>query len=87
MQLIRIGLEHPDIRFEVLYGVSSNEAAWWDNSRAHSLGYRPKGKAEDHRAHAEAEQAKIGPDPVGDLFQGGTFCASEFTNDVKRAGP
>ena len=78
---------HPDIRFEILYGVSNNEAAWWDNSRAQSLGYRPKGRAEDHRAHAEAEQAKIGPDPVGDVFQGGTFCASEFTNDVKRAGP
>ena len=46
-----------------------------------------RAEAEDHRAHAEAEQAKIGPDPVGDVFQGGTFCASEFTNDVKRAGP
>jgi uronate dehydrogenase len=87
VQLIGIGLNHPDIRFEILYGASNNEAAWWDNSRAHALGYRPKGKAEDHRAHAEAEQAKIGPDPVGDVFQGGTFCASEFTNDVKRAGP
>jgi hypothetical protein len=38
-------------------------------------------------AHAEAEQAKIGPDPVGDLFQGGTFAWMEFTNDVMRAGP
>jgi uronate dehydrogenase len=87
VQLIRIGLEHPDIRFEILYGASDNAAAWWDNSRAHQLGYRPTGKGEQHRAHAEAEQAKIGPDPVGDLFQGGTFCSMEFTNDVKRAGP
>jgi len=87
VQLIRIGLEHPDIRFEILYGASDNAASWWDNSRARQLGYRPTGKAEDHRAHAEAEQARIGPDLVGDLFQGGTFCAAEFTNDVKRAGP
>jgi uronate dehydrogenase len=87
VQLIRIGLEHPDIRFEILYGASDNAAAWWDNARAFELGYRPTGKAEDHRAHAEAEQARIGPDPVGDLFQGGTFCSAEFTNDVKRAGP
>ncbi len=87
VQLFRIGLEHPDIRFDILYGASDNEASWWDNSRARQLGYRPTGKAEDHRAHAEAEQAKIGPDPVGDLFQGGTFCSAEFTNDVKRAGP
>jgi uronate dehydrogenase len=87
VQLICIGLEHPDIRFDILYGASDNAASWWDNSRAHQLGYRPTGKAEDHRAHAEAEQAKVGPDPVGDRFQGGTFCSSEFTNDVKRAGP
>ena len=87
VQLFQIGLDHPDIRFEIFYGVSDNEASWWDNSRAHKLGYRPTGKAEAHRAHAEAEQRKIGPDPVGDLFQGGTFCSMEFTNDAKRAGP
>jgi len=87
VQLIQIGLEHPDIRFDIVYGASDNASAWWDNSRARQLGYRPKGKSEDHRAHAEAEQKKIGPDPVGDHFQGGAFCSAEFTNDVKRAGP
>ena len=68
-------------------GLSFRQASWWDNSRARALGYRPTGKAEAHRVHAAAEQAKIGPDPVGDLFQGGSFCSAEFTNDVKRAGP
>ncbi len=87
VQLIRIGLDHPDIRFDILYGASDNEASWWDNSRARQLGYRPTGRAEDHRAHAVAEQEKVGRDPVGDLFQGGSFCSVEFTNDVKRAGP
>ena len=87
VQLIRIGLEHPKVRFEILYGASDNAASWWDNSRAMKLGYRPAGKAEEFRAHAEAEQAKIGRDPVGDFFQGGTFCSAEFTNDAKRAGP
>lgn len=87
VQLLQIGLDHPKVRFEILYGASDNAASWWDNSRAQKLGYRPTGKAEAFRAYAEAEQAKIGPDPVGDLFQGGTFCSAEFTNDVKRAGP
>lgn len=86
VQLIRIGLDHPDIRYEIVYGASDNATSWWDNSRARQLGYRPTGKSEDHRAHAEAEQAKIGPDPVGDVFQGGAFCSAEFTNSVKRAG-
>ena len=87
VQLFQIGLEHPDIRFEIFYGASDNEASWWDNSRAQRLGYRPTGKAEQHRAHAEAEQKKLPSDPVGDLFQGGSFASAEFTNDVKRAGP
>jgi uronate dehydrogenase len=87
VQLLAIGLDHPDIRFEIFYGASDNAAGWWDNSRAAALGYRPRHKAEDHRAHAEAEQAKIGPDAVGDLFQGGSFCSAEFTGDPKRAGP
>jgi len=87
VQLIRIGLEHPDIRFEILYGASDNATSWWDNSRARQLGYKPTGKSEDFRAHAEAEQQKIGADPVGDRFQGGTFTSAEFTNDIGRAGP
>jgi uronate dehydrogenase len=87
VQLMQIGLEHPGIRFEILYGASDNAASWWDNSQARKLGYRPTGKAEEHRAHAEAEQTKVGPDAVGDLFQGGAFCSMEFTGDAKRAGP
>ncbi|MFZ5781965.1 MAG: NAD-dependent epimerase/dehydratase family protein [Pseudomonadota bacterium] len=86
VQLIRIGLEHPEIRFEILYGASDNAASWWDNTRAYALGYRPVGRAEDHRAHAEAQQARIGPDPIGDRFQGGSFCSAEFSNDPTRAG-
>ena len=87
VQLFQIGLDHPEVRYEIFYGASDNEASWWDNSRAQRLGYRPTGKAEQFRAHAVAEQEKIGPDPVGDLFQGGAFCSAEFTNDAKRAGP
>ncbi|MFK5126668.1 NAD(P)-dependent oxidoreductase, partial [Klebsiella pneumoniae] len=29
VQLCKIGLEHPDIHFEVFYGASLNERAWW----------------------------------------------------------
>ena len=37
-QLVRIGLDHPDIRYEVIYGVSENEGAFWDLTRAPGLG-------------------------------------------------
>jgi len=85
VQLIRIGLEHPDIHFEVFYGASDNEAAWWDNSNAARFGYRPSGRAEEFRAQALAAQARIAPDPVGDRFQGGSFCSDEYDAD-RRGG-
>lgn len=84
VQLIRIGLEHPDLRYEIFYGVSLNERGFWDNSRAYHYGYRPIGRAEDFVAEALAAQAKMAPDPVGDFFQGGPFCTDEFDGDTSR---
>ena len=78
-QLVRIGLEHPDIRYEIFYGVSDNERSWWDNSAAHRYGYRPQFRAEDFRDAALAAQAKLPNDPVGDRYQGGTFCSDEYS--------
>ena len=31
-----------------------------------------------------AEQAKLAADPVGDYYQGGTFCAQEFAGDRRK---
>ena len=84
VQLIRIGLEHPDIRFEVFYGASDNAAAWWDNSNAARYGYRPQGQAEVFRDEAMAAQAKLAPDPIGARFQGGPFCSDEYDADPER---
>lgn len=79
LQLIHIGFTYPGLAHEVVYGASFNRRAWWDNTRAYVMGYRPKHRAEDHAAAALANQAKIPPDAVADYFQGGTFCADEFT--------
>src|SRR3974390_1835762 len=78
VQLVRIGLEHPDVRFEIFYGASDNAATWWDKSRPHQFGYRPTGVAENYRQEAEAVQAKLPRDPIGDRYQGGPFCSSEY---------
>jgi uronate dehydrogenase len=83
-QLVRIGLDHPDIRFEIFYGVSDNEASWWDNTNARRFGYRPQGRAEDFRAAALAAQQKLPPDPIGARHQGGPFCSAEYDADRKR---
>lgn len=85
VQLIRIGLERPDIRYEVMYGASDNDTSWWDNERAFQLGYRPIGRGEDSRAAAMAAQAKLPADPVGDWYQGGTFCSAEYDSPLPLA--
>jgi len=85
VQLIRIGLEHPDIRYEVMYGASDNDTVWWDNERAFQLGYRPIGRGEDSRGSAMAAQAKLPADPVGDWYQGGTFCSAEYDSPLPLA--
>ena len=78
VQLIRIGLEHPDLRYEIFYGASNNERSWWDNSRAHAYGYRPTGRAEDFRDEALSADAKLPADPIAAFYQGGPFCSDEF---------
>ncbi|MFN9776043.1 MAG: NAD-dependent epimerase/dehydratase family protein [Burkholderiales bacterium] len=79
MQLVRIGIEHPDLRYEIVYGASDNARAWWDNRRARELGYRPGARAEDHAARVLSVAET--PDPVGDRFQGGGFCTQAFDHD------
>ena len=85
LQLIRIGLEHPDIRCEIFYGASDNARAWWDNATAFRFGYRPQGRAEDHSAQALAADAKLPADPIGAWYQGGPFCSDEFSDGVEQA--
>jgi uronate dehydrogenase len=84
-QLVRIGLEHPDIQYEIFYGISDNARGWWDNSAAYRFGYRPQGRAEEHRDEALAAQAKLKADAIGDWYQGGTFCSDEFSGGIERS--
>lgn len=79
VQLIRIGLEHPEIEHETLYGASDNARGWWDNRRAEQLGYKPKYQSEVFAA-AILARPEIG-DPIAEKYQGGTFCADEYSNN------
>ncbi len=84
VQLVRIGLEHPALHYEVVYGASDNERSWWDNGAAFRLGYRPQWRAEDYRDQALAAERGRPPDPVGDAMQGGPFASAEFSGDIER---
>ena len=77
-QLVRIGLDHPELRCEIFFGASDNARAWWDNEAAYRYGYRPTGVAENFAAQALKAQTKLSPDPIGDWYQGGPFCSDEY---------
>ena len=83
-QLVRIGLEHPDIRYEIVYGVSGNQRSWYDNSNAERLGYRPQDNSEPYAVAVLAAEAGQPADPIAEYYQGGTFCAAEYTAEARR---
>jgi uronate dehydrogenase len=80
-QLVRIGLEHPGIRCEIVYGVSNNRRSWYDNSNAERLGYRPQDESEPYAAEVLAAEP-ANADPIAERYQGGTFCAAEYTAET-----
>jgi uronate dehydrogenase len=77
VRMIDVGLE-ADYVFEIVYGVSDNEASWWDNSNATRLGYSPADSAD---RFAERLAGKKTGDRVTELTQGGAFASKEFDGD------
>ena len=75
-QLVSIGIDHPDIKFEIVYGVSGNKRSWYDNSNAVRLGYRPQDDSEGYAAETLAKEPPV-TDPIAEAHQGGVFCTAE----------
>ena len=81
-RLVSVGIENPNISFEIVYGVSDNKRSWYDNSNARRLGYLPQDDAEIYAAEVLAKD-KPG-DPRTEMFQGGTFVLAEYGGDPSR---
>ena len=82
-QLVTIGIEHPSIRFEIVYGISGNKRAWYDNSNATRLGYKPQDDSEQYAAEILARE-KPATDERAETYQGGTFVTAEQVDLPKR---
>ncbi len=76
-QLIRIGIEHPAVRNDIVYGVSGNAAAPYDCPRSRALGYIPQDRAEEHILPAAERRS----DPIEARYQGADFAARDFHGD------
>lgn len=71
-QLVTIGLEHPAVTFDVVYGVSVCPEPLFANDRAVELGYRPQDHAAEHLAEGfvpyDAMPLASGRDHVGGAY-------------------
>ncbi len=63
----------PELGLPIVYGVSANDAGWWDNGAVDYLGWRPKDNAERFRAKLDATVAKPAPADAMAIYQGGAF--------------
>ncbi len=83
-QLVRIGMQHPELRYAVVYGVSNNTRSFFDNHTAFQLGYRPQDNAEDYAATVLAQAPAEDPALVGSHAMGGWAANNEYTGPIER---
>ena len=84
-QLVTLGIERPNLKFEIVYGISDNQRTWFDNANARRLGYRPKDRSEVYAKEILKREGPPGKAPA-DIFQGGGHCMSEGGTRSRMAG-
>jgi uronate dehydrogenase len=75
VQLVLRAVDTPVTGFAIIYGVSNNDRAPVDNSKAAFLGYRPKDNAEQFAAKILAEAPAADPADPGQFCHGGPFAS------------
>ncbi len=83
-QLVRIGLTHPDVDCQAVFGVSQVEDGWYDNSLAFALGYAPQDRAADLASPETLHDAAGDMQAIADHFQGGPFCIRDHDGVLRR---
>lgn len=64
--------------FTVLYGVSANCRAWWNNNHARHVAYAPMDSADSAAAELLPEGDRRDPEDPAVKYQGGPFVADGF---------
>ncbi|WP_226781474.1 NAD-dependent epimerase/dehydratase family protein [Oceaniglobus trochenteri] len=82
IQLVTRAIDTPVTGFSVIYGVSNNDRAPVDNSKASFLGYRPKDNAEQFAKEVFAKAGPLDPTDPGDMCHGGPFASIELGNSA-----
>jgi uronate dehydrogenase len=78
IQLVQRSIETPVVEWSVIYGVSNNDRAPVDNTKARHLGYHPKDNAEVFAPEILAKGERFDPQNVGHTRVGGPFASVEL---------
>lgn len=78
IQLVIRSIDTPTTGFAVAYGVSDNDRAPVDNSKANFLGYRPRDNAEQFAHAVLASAPKPDATDPAQMYHGGAFSAVEL---------
>jgi len=83
-QLVHIGLTHPDIHHEIVYGVSEVPNPFFDNQNAARLGYVPKDRALDQVKTPDLLAYQPDLATIEEGVVGGGFASVGFAGDPLR---
>lgn len=91
-QLVAIGIEHEDIAFDIVYGISDPTGRHYDNASAYALGYAPEDSSEAGEAQVlhddpVPDQASDAARTPAELTLGGQFSQSEYDGSTARLLP
>jgi uronate dehydrogenase len=75
IELVRASLFAPKAGHTIIFGVSDNSTAWWDNSKAAHIGFKPRDHSDAQRARVEAANPPLDPSHPARVYQGGVFTA------------
>ena len=80
IHLVERSIDSPVVGFTVVYGISNNDRAVVDNTKAGHLGYRPKDNAEQFAREVFATTPPLDNKDLANLCIGGPFATVELGN-------
>jgi uronate dehydrogenase len=80
IHLVERSVDSPVVGFSIVYGISDNDRAVVDNTKAGHLGYRPKDNAEVFAKEVFADTPPLDNKDLANLCIGGPFATVELGN-------
>lgn len=80
IHLVERSVDSPVVGFSIVYGISNNDRAVVDNTKAGHLGFRPKDNAEDFAEEIFAKTPPLDNKDLANLCIGGPFATVELGN-------